>query len=154
MTSSETPGLVKQFRKTSWRFQATFVTPLKNLRPFVELIVSALQPVDEGRVTLDQIVFEPKNLITLTAGHSLAAPRDHDWSLSARGRKEIMQLLEAALGDCVDFAFVPAPRAFVMFADHDEYATFFGNTKSSLNRVVESLTAGGFEKVSNYERRF
>jgi hypothetical protein len=31
----------------------------------------------------------------------------------------------------------------VIYADHDEYTTFYANTRSNLNRVVEALVAQG-----------
>jgi hypothetical protein len=48
---------------------------------------------------------------------------------------------------------MPAPKPFVIYADHDEYTTFFANTKSNLNRVAQPLTAGGFVSVPDYERQ-
>lgn len=38
-------------------------------------------------------------------------------------------------------------------SDHDEYTTFYANTKSSLNGVVQSLTAEGFASVPDHERQ-
>lgn len=63
-----------------------------------------------------------------------------------------MELLEAALGDWVNFTFVPKPKPFVIYADHDEYTTFYANTKSNLNGVVQALSGAGFEKVPDYQR--
>src|SRR5438128_4813312 len=99
MTMSETPGLLKRLRRTPWRFQQTFHTPLKNLQPFVGTIASALEPLCGGCVTIDQMVFEPKHLISLLAAHSLPAEYGHEWSLTAEGKHETEALLEAALGD-------------------------------------------------------
>ncbi|HUA66595.1 MAG TPA: hypothetical protein VME24_12155, partial [Alphaproteobacteria bacterium] len=62
--------------------------------------------------------------------------------------------LVATFSDWVDFFFVPAPKPFVIYADHDEYATFFANTKSKLNSVVEPLLKSGFKQVLNYQRQF
>jgi hypothetical protein len=39
-----------------------------------------------------------------------------------------------------------------MFADHDEYTTFFAKTGSNLNRVVTALSAKGFREIRDYER--
>ena len=153
MKLSQIQGSLKRFRRTPWRFQQTFHTPLKNLRPFVSTIASALEPLSGGCVTIDEVVFEPKHLIKLLAEHSLPAEYGHDWSLTAEGQHETEALLEAALGDWVDFVFVPSPRPFVIYADHDEYATFYANTKSNLNRVAQALSANGFEKVLGYERK-
>lgn len=152
MTLSETPGSLKRFRRTSWSFQQTFQTPLKNLPVFVPTIVSALEPIQAGTVTIDEVVFEPKHLIALLDSYSLAGQLGRDWSLTAVGRQEVEALLEAALSDWVDFSFLPTPKPFVIYADHDEFTTFYANTKSNLNRVVGALSAKGFEKVLNYER--
>ena len=75
-----------------------------------------------------------------------------DWSVTAEGQREAEALLAAVLGDWIDFLFVPAPKPFVIYADHDEYATFYANTKSNLNRVAQALSAKGVEAVPNYER--
>jgi len=152
MKLSQIQGSLKRFRRTPWRFQQTFHTPLENLRPFVATIVSALEPLNGGCVTLDQVVFEPKHLIALLNKNSLPAEYGQDWSLTAEGEDETKALLEAALGDWVDFIFVPTPKPFVIYADHDEYSTFYANTKSNLNRVVLALSMNGFEKVPDYTR--
>jgi len=152
MKLSQIQGSLKRFRRTPWRFQQTFHTPLQNLQPFVSTIASALEPLRGGCVTIDQVVFEPKHLIKLLAEHCLPVEYGHDWSLPAESQHETEVLLEAALGDWVDFVFVPIPKPFVIYADHDEYITFYGNTKSNLNRISQVLAANGFKKVSGYER--
>lgn len=47
---------------------------------------------------------------------------------------------------------MPAPKPFVIYADHDEYATFYANTRSNLNRVTDALLTQGFEEVSGYQK--
>jgi hypothetical protein len=42
----------------------------------------------------------------------------------------------------------------VIYADHDEYTTFYGNTKSNLTGIVSALSENGFKQVQNWERRF
>jgi hypothetical protein len=152
MTISQAPDALKKFRRTPWRFQQTFQTPLKSLHPFVTTIVSAKEPLQGGCVTLEQIVFEPKNLMALLSRHSLPTECGHESALTANGPREVEELLEAALGDWVDFIFVPTPKPFVIYADHDEYTTFYANSKSNLNGVVEALSANGFKLVADYER--
>jgi hypothetical protein len=152
MTLSETPNALKRFRQSSWKFQQTFKTPLKNLQPFVATIVSA-QHIQAGCVTIDQVVFEPKHLTALLASHSLSSQYGHDWSLVATGDREIRSLLQATLSDWIDFAFVPTPEPFVVYADHDEYTTFFANTKSNLDQISEALSKQGFEQVKDYKRQ-
>jgi hypothetical protein len=123
MTVSDAPGTLKRFRRTPWRFQKTFLTPLKDLQAFVASIFSAHELLQAGCATIDQVVFDPKHLSALLAKHSLPAQFGRDWSLSASGRDEAAELLEAALGDWIDFIFVPTPKPFAIYADHDEYTT-------------------------------
>lgn len=94
----------------------------------------------------------PKNLISLLGRYSLPPQYGRGWCIAATGQQEGVELLEAALGDWVNFTFVPQPKPFVIYADHDEYTTCYANTKSNLNRVVQALSEGGFEEVPDYQR--
>ena len=153
MTISTTAGAMKKFRRTPWRFQETFQTPLKDLERFVAAILSANEDIKQACVVIDQIVFEPKTLKALL-------PADHmelliqDCSLAAMSRPEIHKLLRAALADWIDFAFIPSPRPYVIYADHDEYTTFYANTKSNLSRVIAPLSKQGFRQVIGWQRHF
>jgi hypothetical protein len=148
----ETPNAFKQLRKTPWRFQQTFKTPLKNLHPFVAVIISAASP-ETACVTIELAVFEPKHWIDLLARHSLTPRYGRGVSVTAVGCREGEELLQAAFTDWFDFIFVPTPRSFVIYADHDEYTTFYANTRSNLNRVVTPLLALGFEQIPEYTRQ-
>jgi hypothetical protein len=152
MTLSETPGAVKQFRKKGWRFQQTFLTPLEHLPAFVATIVSA-QEFQGGCLTIDQAIFEPGHLISLLGKYSIPPQYSHGTSVTAHSQAEVAELLEAAFGDPLDFIFTPVPKPIVIFADHDEYTTFFANTRSNLNSVVTTLSAKGFKEIRDYERR-
>ena len=152
MTLSSTPGSLKRFRSTPWKFQQTFLAPLKELERFVSTIVSADAPIEKGCVTIDQFVFEPKTLKAFLAQHSILDEIGHDVSLEAVGQQEVEALLRSTLADWVDFLFVPTPKPFVIYADHDEFTTFYANTKSNLNRIVHALSDKDFEKVEDYER--
>jgi hypothetical protein len=154
MILSTTAGALKKFRRTPWRLQHTFQTPLKSLRPFVSTIVSAKEPLRAGSVTLDQVVFEPKNWMSLLAKHSLPPEYGRESTVTAGSTDEVEQLLEAALSDWLDFLFRPTPKPFVIYADHDEFTTFYANTKSNLNGVVEALSQKGFKLVTGFERVF
>ena len=154
MKLSQLQGSLKRFRRTPWRFQQTFQTPLKDLKPFVAAISSAMAPIGSASVTIDRVVFEPRHLIGFLSEHHLPPQYGHEWCITAESQPEAEGLLEAALGDWADFVFVPAPKPFVIYADHDEYATFYANTKSNLNRVTQPLTAAGFATVPDYEREF
>ena len=151
MTLSATSGSLKRLRRVPWRFQQTFKTPLRNLQPFVATIISAREEIQGGTVTIDSVVFEPKNLNALLASRSLPSSLRTESSIEAAGYQEAGALLQAALGDWVDFWFIPTPKTFVIYADHDEYTTFFATSKSKLNGVVEPLLKQGFKAV-NYER--
>jgi hypothetical protein len=74
-------------------------------------------------------------------------------SVTAVGPQEVQELLYTAFTDWFDFVFVPTPKPFVIYADHDEYTTFFANVRSNLNRVVGALVVQGFEQVAEYKRQ-
>lgn len=154
MMCSEVPGTIKKFKRTDWRFQQTFLTPLKDLRRFVDTIVSAMKTVETASLTVDTWVFEPRHLNELLASYGLSPRYPHDLTVSASGEEEIEELLYAALSDWVDFLFVSQPKPFVIYADHDEYTTFCAQTRSNLNRVTKPLSANGFKLISGYVRRF
>ena len=152
MTIVNTPGAIKKFKRTFSGFQLTFGTPLKQLDRFVSAILADDGDFEGASATVDEIVFEPKNLKSLLSAHSLSAEFGSDWSISAEGKTQARELLKAALSDWVDFAFVPVPKPFVVYADHDEYTTFYANTKSNLNRVRQALVANGFKEIPAYQR--
>ncbi|MCI0350760.1 MAG: hypothetical protein L0Z53_15150 [Acidobacteriales bacterium] len=116
-------------------------------------IVSAAGPMQSGCVTIDGVIFDPKHLTALLAKFSLPPEYGSEWSVTAHGQQEVQELLQAVLSDWIDFAFTPAPKPFVIYADHDEYTTFYANTKSNLNRVVNALSEQGFERIDDYERQ-
>jgi hypothetical protein len=145
---------MKRFRRTPWRFQATFSTPLRNLGDFTSTILGSLGDVREGIVSIDSVVFEPRRLGGLLQRNGFAGELVRDRCITAVGAREVGDLLEAVLGDWVDFALVPSPKPFVIYADHDEFTTFLANTKSNLNGVVQPLLARGFREVAGYVREF
>lgn len=152
MNVSDAPSALKQIRKASWRFQQTFKTPLNNLQPYVAAILSAASP-ETACVTIEQAVFEPKHWIDLLTRYSLPPRYSKGVSVTAVGAEEMQELLHTAFTDWFDFLFVPTPKPFVIYADHDEYATFYANTRSNLNRITEALSSQGFEEIAEYTRR-
>jgi hypothetical protein len=153
MNISEASGALKKFRRTAWKCQQTFLTPMNDLRSFVAAIVCANEQTKSGSVTIEQAVFEPTNLLNLLASHSMPPRYPRGISLTAAGQQEIEILLHAIFSDWIDFIFVPEPRSFAIYADHDEYTTFFAQTRSNLNQVVTTLVDKGFKTVSDYDRR-
>lgn len=143
-TLSHTQGALTKFTKKAWTFQCTFRTPLTSLEPFVSEIVSALAPIRKGIIAIDGYVFEPKNLRKLLSAHPKSMNLTHGWSIVSIATHSIKELLLATFQDWIDFAFIPIPQPFIIYADHDEYTTFYAMTKSNLNRVVQPLLAHGF----------
>jgi hypothetical protein len=154
MTFSENPSALKKFRRTAWKFQQTFQTPLKNLEPFVSTIISAGEQWKSGSLTIEQAVFDPNELIALLNRNSLPPRYEYGVSLTALGQQEVEALLSAALAGWIDFIFVPEPKSFAIYADHDEFTTFYAHTRSNLNRVTKALIGKGFQPVLGYEREF
>ena len=152
MNVSDAPSALKQIRKASWKLQQTFKTPLNNLQPYVAAILSAASP-ETACVTIEQAIFEPKHWIDLLTRYSLPPRYSKGVSVTAVGAEEMQELLHTAFTDWFDFLFVPTPKPFVIYADHDEYTTFYANTRSNLNRVVAALVAQGFEEVAEYRRQ-
>jgi hypothetical protein len=97
MTLSESPDLLKRFRRTPWRFQQTFATPLKNLRPFVTTIISAYESIQEASVIIDQAVFEPKHLVSQLNKYNLPPQYTAGSCYTVVGSHEASELLETVL---------------------------------------------------------
>ena len=145
----EQPGTLQQFRRTTWEFQQTFHTPLKDLPHFVDVIVSALPATDAAQAVFQQVVFEPRyGLVPLYAKHSLPQKWYGDnVTIEAQSALEAHELLQAVLSEWIDFLFVPTPKPFVIYADHDEYITFLAHRKGQLAGVVEPLIGAKFTTV-------
>ena len=151
-TLSHNPGSLAKFSRKAWRFQRTIRTPLTNLESFVAEIVSALVPIEKGIIAIDGYVFEPKNLRKLLSAYPQSMSLTHNWSIESIATPSIEEMLLATFQDWIDFAFIPTPQPFVIYADHDEYTTFYAMTQSNMNRVVQPLLAQGFTQVKDFER--
>lgn len=117
-------------------------------------IVTALAPIEKGIIVMDGYVIEPKNLRKLLSANPQSMNFTHDWSIESTSIKSIKELLFATFQDWIDFAFIPTPQPFVIYADHDEYTTFYAMIKSNLNRVVQPLLAQGFTQIKDFTRSF
>lgn len=151
----ELPGTLKRYRKTAWEFQQTFETPVKDLSYFVDVIMSAFPVIDGAQAVFEQVVIEPRfKLVPLYAKYSLSLKLDcKDTIIEAQGATESRELLEAMLSEWIDFFFLPTPRRFVIYADHDEYFTFLAHRKGQLSGVINALAAAKFRAVE-YVRKF
>jgi len=151
MRIHSTPGTLKRLRRTaSTYFQRTFRTPLKRLPVFVKILSDP--SFASASVAVEQVVFPPKHLDSLLSSHQLPLEYGSGWTIEATGAKECVELLEATLADWLDFFFLPQPKRFLMYADHDEYTTLFAARKGSLSRLTTALTAAGVEEIPDYAR--
>jgi hypothetical protein len=148
----ENPAALRRFRRTAWRFQQTFETPLKDLKRFVSTVGQAAGPWRSASLTIELVVFDPTHLIDLLNANSITPRCQRGVSIIAAEQEEIEALLAAALGDWVDFSFVSEPKSFAIYADHDEFTTFFAQNRSNLNRVVQALSGQGFKLEKEYQR--
>jgi hypothetical protein len=153
MNLSDASSPLKQLGKTPWKFQRTLRTPVRNIPPFVSTILASVPSLQAARVTIETTAFEPEHLLDLLTRHSLPRQYKKGTSVLAEGQREIEELVCAVFSDWMDFLLVPTPKPFVIYADHDEYATFYANTRSNLNRVTDALLAEGIEEVSGYQRQ-
>lgn len=154
MTATHTPGALKKFRRTPWRFQQTVEIPqgYPAHQKFAADIVTAHGAIRDATVIIDQVVFDTKHMAGLWPEKS-PLPLIDDTSLSGTG-EEVASLLAAALMDGPDFLFIPNPKPFVCYADHDQWITFFSNTKSHLNHIIEPIAARGYKLVQDWQREF
>jgi hypothetical protein len=146
--SERTEG-IQRFRATPWLFQQTFETPFKDLNKFVSTFLAPFS-LERGALSTDEVVFEPKNLLRLLATNSLSVENYYDLKIQATGQLEIADLLRAALGDPVDFAFVPSPEVIAIYTDHDGYTTFYAQDDVTLKSVGSRLETAGFKAVAGY----
>ena len=108
--------------------------------------------MERAVLSTDEVVFEPKHLLELMAANSVSVENKLDLNLGAEGGQSIAALLEAALGDWVDFVFVPIPESIAIYADHDEYTTFYCKDESMLTDLASEVGLAGFEPISDYIR--
>jgi hypothetical protein len=142
---------ILRFQAKPWPFQRTFKTPLKDLERFVSTIIDSYS-LDSGVIWTNEVVFEPGEVLRLLEKHSIQIENRYKFTLQAKGQSDIAELLEAVLGDWIDFLFLPVPELFAIYADHDEFATFFFPTDSALNEMTSRLEHAGFLTVQDYMR--
>ncbi len=152
MTVTHSSGALKKFRRTAWRFQQTVELPngFAEAEKFAAAIVAIHGRIDQATVTIDEVVFNTERMTALCPADN-QFPLGRDSSLMARG-DEVESLLAAAFIDAPDFIFVPNPKRFVLYADHDTWITFYANTKSNMNHVIEPLASRGFKLIEHWQR--
>ena len=149
---SERPDEIQRFRARPWAFQQTFKTPLQDLSRFVSTFLASFE-LERGALSTDEVVFEPKELLHLLADNSVCVQDQYRLTIEARGKQAIADLLQAASGDWVGFVFVPSPEVIAIYADHDEYTTFYAREQTILKNLTSSLRTSGFDAVLDYSRQ-
>jgi len=145
-------GDLQRLRRSVAAFdQRTFRTPLDRLPDFVDCVLASDPPLACASAIVEQVVVTPKHLDALLTSHDLVLKCHVGRTIVAADGAESTALLEALLADWLDFFFEPSPPGFVLFADHDEYATLFAGV-GTLRRRVGALKQNGFVEVSNYVR--
>ena len=146
-------GALKKFRRTPWRFQQTVEIPdgFDGAERFAAAIVAAHGRIDEATVTINEVVFKTERMTALCPAGTPIHALDKDSSLTARG-DEVEHLLVAACIDAPDFIFAPHPKPFVFYSDHDSWTTFYANTKSHLNHIIEPLASQGYRLIRDWKR--
>ncbi len=153
MRTEPTPGNVNRLRRTAAGFeQRTFRTPLEQLPAFVATLLAGPLPVTSASVVVRQVVFPPRHLEAVLSSHGLPPACQAEWSIVAEDADESMVLLTATFADWLDFFFLPLPKSYLLYADHDEYTTLFAARRGTLSRMGSAMTAAGFAEVSDYVR--
>jgi hypothetical protein len=75
MTVTLTPGAIKKFRRTPWRFQQTVERSQgSDLDRFVSTIISAHGRIEAATVTIDEVVFDTERMTSICPGGLYADP--------------------------------------------------------------------------------
>lgn len=106
--------------------------------------------IEQAALTLDNVVFGIERVAGLVRAPNESLGRES--AILAETGDEAEALLLAAFMDGPDFIFVPKPRPFVIYADHDDWITFYANTTSHLNGIIRPLAEAGFRLVQDWRR--
>ena len=141
-----------KFRKSPLPFQCTFKSPLKDLERFVGVFDSVFTEISSGQAYISSIVFEPKKTNSMLSHHGLLERLKPGCTVEAISNQECSTLLETLLSDWVDFLYIPSPRKYVVFADHDEFCTFYCAKKGGVSKIAAALKDKGYGEVSEFKR--
>ena len=132
-------------------FQQTCATPLENLPLFVKTLLAPFA-VAQASFWIELIVLEPRELIWFLRGLDIASDQVelNRSVILAENRLEAHDLLECVLGQWTDFALLPAPKEFAIYADHDEYTTIFTRTAAVLTDLSPQMKKEGFREIEGW----
>jgi hypothetical protein len=140
-----------RLREAPFPFQQTYATPLTDLQRFVSSLLSPFE-IATATICIETIVFTPNDLIAYLGTLGVASDERtlNGSNIQAENASEASTLLEKVLSQWIDFAFIPSPRDFVIYADHDEYTTVFTATAELLISLRSSIKRLGFKEVHNW----
>jgi hypothetical protein len=138
-------------RDAPFPFQQTYATPLTDLPRFVHTLLAPFA-FDKAAVWIETIVFTPHKLINYLHGFGIDTDEGelNRAVLSAEDTSETTALLEHVLSEWIDFAFIPSPKNFVIYADHDEYTTVFTASAQLLASLCSNMQLQSFRAVDNW----
>ncbi len=151
MKISTQPSAGWRLREAPFTFQTTYVRPLGDLPKFVNTLLKNFE-VSEGTVSIEQIIFEPKVLIWYLRGRGFLRDEGqlNKAVIHAENKSEVAELLECVFGQWADFAFIPSPNEFAIYADHDEYTTIFAASAESLSLIRSDIDQERFKTAEGW----
>lgn len=140
-----------RLRSAPFEFQQTYHTSLDNLSAFVHSLLAPFTFTD-AELRIETWVFTPEAFLQQLQTFDIAASSGdlNGAIIHAQNRNEAETLLEAALGEWMDFAFFPISGDFAIYSDHDEYTTVFTKTQQAMTSLSESMMQQGFKLISDW----
>ncbi|MEK6397606.1 MAG: hypothetical protein V4734_05935 [Terriglobus sp.] len=143
---------ITRFKASPPRYEQTFLTPLNDLKRFVSTLLSPFQD-KEAAVLIDTVVFVPYELLEYLATEGFT-PQEflRNVQITAFDEHTLASLLEATLGEWIDFLFLPRSGKFALYADHDEFTTLFSDDLSVIEIIQNAMAKAEFKFIDSYKR--
>jgi hypothetical protein len=140
-----------RLREPPFPFQQTYATPLNDLPRFVNSLLSPFE-ITTAAIWVETIVFTPDDLIAYlqTLGIFSDEGTLNRSIIEAENANEANTLLQKVLSQWIDFAFLPSPKDFAIYADHDEYTTVFTSTAEFLVSLRSVMKLQGFKEIDDW----
>ena len=140
-----------RLREAPFPFQQTYVTPLTDLSRFVHALLAPFE-ISTAEIWIEQIIFKPEELIDYLSSHGITTDEGalNRAVIHAEDGSEAATLLECVLSQWTDFAFIPSPKKFVIYADHDEFTTVFMASDQLLASLRSDMKLQGFKAVDDW----
>ena len=141
-----------QLDRQLWPYECTFETPYRDPTQFVETAFSMFPVITAAEVTIHQVVFEPRTPAPLTLSPRSWSEMQENTVLRADTGESSRALVISCLSEWFDFTFCPGSENFTVYADHDEFCTFYTRGRAEMRKLINALVAGGFRFVDGYRR--